>query len=136
MDVYPSSRKQDEGKEVYVSRSNFRYAPDELTFTEQPVVPQKIYIVSHNGHEFDDLDYGASSPVFLSLDRGRARSMFDRFVEQARQQGRESQANYGQDYYEEDSDNTDDIFCYFLGKWCYTYWFDEFFLDSEKMTTD
>jgi hypothetical protein len=133
MEVWSSSKKSDEGSDVMVSLLGFRYHRDELEFPEQTVEPQRIWAVLENGHEFDDLDAGESSPVFLSTDRMKARSIFNRLVIQARQQGLNGKKKYGNDYYEEDEDNNENTFCYYLGKWCYTYRFEEYLLDSERV---
>lgn len=133
MEVLPSSKKSDEGCDVIVSLCGFRYHRNELVFPKQPVEPQRLYAVLENGHEFDDLDAGESSPVFLSTDHRRARSIYNRLVIQARQQGLEGKKQYGDDYYEEDDENNENTFCYYLGKWCYTYRFEEYLMDSERV---
>ena len=140
MEVWPSSRKDDKDKQVFVSKQGFRYDADELTFPEKAVAPKRIYAVLYNDHEFDDLDYGDTSPVFLSMNKERARAFYDRLVEMKKKEGRRSEEEHyryykddGEPFYEEDSDNTDTQFCYYLGKWCYTYRFEEYLMDSETV---
>lgn len=133
MEVWRSSNRNDNGREVYVSLGGFRYSPDELTFPEGPVVPQKIYAVLNNVHEFDDLDSGGMSPVLLTFNADNARKFYDRLVSQARLKGKESRECHGEDFYEEAPDNTDTQFCFYLGKWCYTYRMEEYLMDSERI---
>lgn len=139
MEVLRSSKCEDADKEVYVSRQGIRYACDELTFPEQRIEPQRIYVVMSNGHEYDDIDFGESFPIFFSTDRDRARKFYDRLVQAKKQFAMEAAENHRhfypndtEPYYEEYDDNTDVQFAYILGKWCYTYRLEEHLMDSEK----
>ena len=106
MEVWRSSNRNDNGREMYVSLGGFPYSPDELTFPEGPVVPQKIYAVLNNAHELDDLDSGGMSPVLLTFNADNARKFYDRLVSQARLEGKENRERHGEDFYEEDPDNS------------------------------
>ena len=99
---------------------------------------QKVYAILHNAYEFDDLNYGELTPIFMSLNKDNVIKEFNNIKEKEinwfnkivkeKEQWLNEHPEFKEDY--QITINTNDGFEIYLDNWCYQWTLTEYELDK------
>ena len=101
----------------------------ELVIKNQQTQFDKVYVIKNKSYEVDDIDTGGYNIIYISLDKNKRDKMFEKL--------RQENMNPKQDspFYSsfEAGENSETLFEYFYGNWCYEYTIDEYKLENKQL---